>query len=356
MELHVLRRFYLILEGMGVRLATSRVQKEITDTMLARKPGSYFINTEAEFFTACKRVLYEKDSYIHLLMDKRRRGIANDLLVIDVDSVTNGELLQRVNRLLKGGSPFVNNTPNGVHLFFFNSGQIKWRQYSSILNCGVMADVFSRGWVTFLGTGYDLFCLERNPLDVRVLPALPLLFQRSPSKERMIRLGKILPYKRSYFLNHFDLNTSGEPRTLAASELVHHFATVFPLVFPYKHQYPKFLQLLLDACGCELLERFEEVREKKLLWDPDVELNGEEHLDKMHLRRPRPFKMKADESGLEDEDCESDLEDSFDFESDDEKGPTPGRGEDRLSDQDISDLYQPVYLTLQMIEDFHRNK
>ena len=46
---------------------------------------------------------------------------------------------------------------------------------------------------------------------------------------------------------------------MEASELIHHFATVFRLLFPYKHQYPKLLLLLLEACGCELHEKWDKV-------------------------------------------------------------------------------------------------
>ena len=75
--------------------------------------------------------------------------------------------------------------------FFFNERGIKDRQYSSILNVGITANIFSRGWVTFLGESADFFCLKRNPLDCRRLPKVPLLFQRSFSRLRLQKLGKM---------------------------------------------------------------------------------------------------------------------------------------------------------------------
>ncbi|KAI4208817.1 MAG: hypothetical protein LQ351_008169 [Letrouitia transgressa] len=350
---------------LGVTFATSSTAKRATPTVRSedRKVRASrdfrIIENESHFFSEIKSYLYaQKDQYILLNMDKTPRGVANSLVVIDIDSRRNGLLATKINEQLAEPSPFVNLTPHGVHLFFYNQLKIKQRRLNKILNLGCIADMFSRGWVTILGKGYSLRCLYGNPLEVRTLPHLPSLFQESKSVVPCLRMGEYEnSLNSSYFREHFSLNEMYEPTNIRAEEILLDFIQYLPRVLPTVGDYPESLQNILLKHGAPLSED----RSNALLEPPRNPLELEEEdessgdssdtdSDMPEAISYIPFRFsnsgaRNEESPLFDEgsSSESDDENSSSYSSSDEED---------LDEQEVSGLHQPKEVTLKYIEKY----
>ena len=136
--------------------------------------------TEDSFLDACKLAEAEQ-LFIHLKLNKVFNKLLNQnscpILVIDIDSKRNGQLVQKlfIDPIVQDLQPtvnvsFVNKTPRGYHFFFLNTLGRKNRVYNKILGLGIVADFLPREWVTILGKGYNLLSLRESSLVLGPVP------------------------------------------------------------------------------------------------------------------------------------------------------------------------------------------
>ncbi|KAL9607090.1 MAG: hypothetical protein Q9167_007964 [Letrouitia subvulpina] len=243
---------------MGILFAASQTPKNVMDRFYKKDLGFRWLETEEQYFDAVKRCISGKKLFLHMYLSSQPRGVANDLLVVDIDSRTNGELALRYNKLLANPAPFYNRTPHGVHLFYINDRKIKQRRYHKVLRLGILADIFTRGWITFLGEGYELFCLYNAPTAISALTKMPPLFRETASTKPLVVLGKLNKYPVGFFdsqanigylQNHFGLNERCEPVDSQAKEGLEHVILYFPRLFLHLLFYPPFLRKLLADNG-----------------------------------------------------------------------------------------------------------
>ena len=239
MYLNVLRRFYNLLSKRGVQFAFSADAKNVASRYAKGDKNFGWVKNEMELHHVLK-ICNQRELYLHLYIPPQSRGAVFDLLVIDIDSKANAALIEGYYRnYLNEKNAFINKTPNGIHLYFKNTEGVKIRLTERVLNIGVLADVFTRGFITFYGPGYDLMCVKSNPLTILDLEPRPPLLRQSPQKGKkrpFIVNRQLLSFVSStpsvtndkiYLQQHFNLNSFFCPKSKFSERVLEDAVTFF---------------------------------------------------------------------------------------------------------------------------------